>query len=267
MQKERPRADTSIRRAEAFLSPCASSSTQPCPAWTGAATRFGPAVAVSAGCRERVLEGEATLVERAAHDRARAAQRPDGRDVRRAGDARGGDDRAASPPHEIRPRSARSGPSSVPSRSIAVTSKVRMPTSARRVSASATATPVAPGTQPWPTARPSRTSSATPIRSGPNRAARRPANAGSRRAAVPRITRAAPASRLASTARSSRSPPATSTRARDPTRAMIAATSRVCRAAGSRAPSRSTTWSHRAPPATNASATAAASSPYVVAAP
>ena len=51
----------------------------------------------------------------------------------------------------------------MPSRSIAVTSNVVTPASARRASASSTGTPGAPGRQPCPTARPSRTSSATAI--------------------------------------------------------------------------------------------------------
>ena len=51
----------------------------------------------------------------------------------------------------------------MPSRSIAVTSNVLTPSSASRTSASSTGTPDAPGTQPCPIAKPSRTSSATAI--------------------------------------------------------------------------------------------------------
>ena len=86
----------------------------------------------------------------------------------------------------------------------------------------------------------------------------RPAKAGSRSAAVPTTTRAAPGSRAAATSSSFRRPPATSTRARSPTRSMIAATRWPGGRRGSRAPSRSTTCSHRAPRRTNASATSGA---------
>ena len=52
--------------------------------------------------------------------------------------------------------------------------------------------PVAPRVQPWPTARPSRTSMATAIRAAPCASTSRPANAGSLSAAVPTTARARP---------------------------------------------------------------------------
>ena len=73
-------------------------------------------------------------------------------------------------PSDARRRSRpRSGPPSIPSRSIAVTSNVVTPRSARARSVSSTEPAPAVSCQPSTIGRPSRTSSATATRSGPNR--------------------------------------------------------------------------------------------------
>ena len=156
-------------------------------------------------------EIDPALVERATHDRARAAELADRADVVERGDPARGDDlrldrarrggragRGPGPPAG-RParwrwlrRSSRPGPRAPRGR----------PRRGRRR---------APARQPSPSARPSRTSRATAIRSGPWVATRRPAKAGSRSAAVPTTARAAPAARAGATDASVRRPPATST--------------------------------------------------------
>ena len=99
-----------------------------------------------------------------------------------------------------------------------------------------------------PTARPSRTSMATAIRSAPCVATRRPAKAGSRSAAVPTTARAAPAASAAATdglRRAGRRRPRPRLGPRPPRRSPRSTA--PCAGAPVRAPSRSTTWSHRAP--------------------
>jgi len=98
----------------------------------------------------------------------------------------------------------------------------------------------------------------------PCAATRRWANAGLASAAVPTATRVAPAARIVATEASSRRPPAASTWISSPTLARIAAIVAPCTGPPERAPSRSTTWSHRIPAALNALATATGSSENAV---
>ena len=98
--------------------------------------------------------------------------------------------------------SSRSGPASVPSRSIAVTRQRRTPHAAARASASAAEMPSS-CVQPAVRRRPARTSIAT-TSDGPSASTH---GAGSGHAAVPTTTRSAPASSNARASASDRIPP------------------------------------------------------------
>ena len=155
----------------------------------------------------------------------------------------------------IRPRSSatsdrrrsRSGPSSEPSRSIAVTSKVSTPVAASVSIASTAGTPARPRASPRRgRARRGRRSRR---RSGRGRSAprARPRTPGRGARPCPTTTRAAPVPSAPATATAVRRPPPTSTCVRPCVSATMAAASSSCRGSPARAPSRSTTWSHVAP--------------------
>ena len=143
---------------------------------------------------------------------------------------------------------ARSGPSRRPSRSIAVTSNVSTPTSASRSIATAASMVSAPVVQPWPTALPSRTSIATAMRPAPWASTRRPAKAGSSSAAVPiddPRRSGLQGDRRRHARRGGRRPPRPGSAPRPPRRSRRSPD--ACAGTPVRAPSRSTTWIHRAP--------------------
>ncbi len=114
-------------------------------------------------------------------------------------------------------------------------------------------------THPSATAVPPCASIATAIRS-PNRVQAASSSAGEPKAAVPRMTRAAPEASARSIASSVRIPPPTWTGTRTARRSRPMAASLTGRPPN--APSRSTTWSQGAPLASHRRAWAAGSSPY-----
>ena len=146
-------------------------------------------------------------------------------------------------------RPSRSGPASVPSRLISVTTTAATPASSKRGSTSSTAVARCPRSS---RARPPRRRDrrARPRRAGGRRAARRAPGPPARR--VPITTRATPASASAAAAASDRTPPPLCTCTPcAPTAAAIAPTTARFTGSPVRAASRSTTWIHRAPAAAN----------------
>src|SRR5438067_3052210 len=154
-------------------------------------------------------------------------------------------------------KSARSNPSSVPSRATAVTTSHSTPSPASVAARRAGEGPWA-SVQPRTAAFPSLTSIPQATRAVPNRATASPASTGRSTAAVPKMTRSTPAPSVSSAERRSRVPPATWMGIGNAACA-VRSMSVVCRLSP-KAASRSTTCSYRAPSATKARACAGGSS-------
>ena len=155
-----------------------------------------------------------------------------------------------------------SGPALVPSRSIAVKSTAATPHSSTSRARSRARTPV-PSSQPCTFTSFSCASMATTTQ--PGRAAQSACtSAGSRTAAVPSTTRAAPTSSQRSALARVRMPPPSCTRSG--AAAKMRSITATFPGSPSRAPSRSTTCKRVAPASKNVLAHTAGSSPYTVAA-